>query len=102
MAPSLEELEERLRKARERAGGKHKHGSGPARSGGGMGLAIRVVSELVAAVAVGTGMGYVLDRWLGTGPWLLLVFVILGFCAGVVTLIRTAKEIERKKAQEQG
>jgi ATP synthase protein I len=43
---------------------------------------------LVLATVIGFGMGYLLDRWLGTKPWLMLLFTILGIVAGFVEMIR--------------
>ena len=43
---------------------------------------------LVLATVIGLGMGYLLDRWLGTKPWLMLLFMILGIVAGFVEMIR--------------
>ncbi|HAD26704.1 MAG TPA: phosphoribosylaminoimidazolecarboxamide formyltransferase, partial [Alphaproteobacteria bacterium] len=53
-----------------------------ARRGSAMGVAIRLSTDLVAAVAVGGFLGWLLDRWLGTSPWLLLLFFFLGVAAG--------------------
>jgi ATP synthase protein I len=44
--------------------------------------------ELVAATVLGAGLGYGLDRWLGTGPWLLVVGVVLGAAAGFLAVYR--------------
>ena len=44
----------------------------------------RLSTELVAGVLVGAGLGWLLDRWLGTTPWGLMVFLLLGFAAGVL------------------
>jgi ATP synthase protein I len=52
---------------------------------------MRMGVELVAAVAVGTGVGLALDHWLGTKPWLMLVFFLLGGVAGIMNVIRVAK-----------
>ena len=57
-------------------------------------LAWRMVIELVAGVAIGLGMGYGMDWLLDTGPWLMIIFLILGFIAGVKTMVRSAKEIQ--------
>lgn len=62
-------------------------------------LAWRMVIELVAGLGIGFGIGYGLDALFGTRPWLMVVFAILGFIAGVKTMIRSAKEIEAKAAQ---
>ena len=55
-----------------------------------MGLAFRVGVELVAGVAVGAGIGYALDHWLGTGPWLMIVFFFLGAAGGMMNVFRAA------------
>jgi ATP synthase protein I len=45
---------------------------------------------LVAAVLAGAGLGWLIDRWLGTSPWGFIVLLLLGFAAGVVNVIRAA------------
>lgn len=54
----------------------------------GLGFAFRVGTELVAATGVGVAIGYGLDLWLGTGPWLLILFLFLGGAAGVSNVYR--------------
>ena len=51
---------------------------------------LRLSSELVAGVLVGGLIGWLLDRWLGISPWGLIVFVLLGFAAGVLNVMRAA------------
>lgn len=51
-------------------------------------LALELPFTLVGAIAVGVAMGYFLDRWLHTKPWLMLVFGTLGFFAGVREVLR--------------
>lgn len=58
-------------------------------------LAWRMVIELVSGLGIGFGIGYGLDWVFGTSPWLMVVFVILGFIAGVKTMIRSADEIQK-------
>ena len=58
------------------------------------GDAFRIVAELIVGVAVGGGLGWFLDRQLGTAPWLLVVFLMLGFAAGVSNVIRTARQMQ--------
>jgi ATP synthase protein I len=60
-------------------------------------LAWRMVIELVAGLGIGFGIGFGLDALIGTRPWLMLVFTILGFIAGVKTMIRSAEEMQRKQ-----
>lgn len=50
----------------------------------------RLSAELVAGVLVGFGIGWLLDRWLGTSPWGLMVFLMLGFVGGVLNVVRSA------------
>jgi ATP synthase protein I len=50
----------------------------------------RLSSELVAGVVVGAGLGWVIDRWFGTSPWGLMIFLLLGFAAGVLNVMRSA------------
>ncbi|MGH6771235.1 MAG: AtpZ/AtpI family protein [Xanthobacteraceae bacterium] len=50
----------------------------------------RLSTELVAGVLVGAGLGWVLDWWLGISPWGMIVFVLLGFTAGVLNVMRAA------------
>ena len=59
----------------------------------GLSVAARVGVEMVAATVVGTGLGYGLDRWLGTAPWLLIVGVFLGATAGILAIFRMAKNL---------
>ena len=50
----------------------------------------RMSTELVAGVIVGAGIGWLIDRWLGISPWGLIVFLLLGFAAGVLNVMRAA------------
>ena len=50
----------------------------------------RLSTELVAGVLVGAGIGWLLDRWLGISPWGMIVFLLLGFAAGVLNVMRAA------------
>jgi ATP synthase protein I len=47
---------------------------------------------LPSSIAVGLFIGYLLDRWLGTAPWLLLVFTVLGVVSGLLSLFRALKK----------
>jgi ATP synthase protein I len=55
-----------------------------------MARGFRLSSELIAGVVVGAGIGWGFDKLLSTSPWGLIVFVLLGFTAGVVNVIRAA------------
>lgn len=53
--------------------------------------------EMGASVAIGVGIGYALDRWLGTSPWLTLFWLVCGVIAGFRSLYRVAKRLERRE-----
>lgn len=61
----------------------------------GMSRGLRLGSEFIAAILVGAGIGYLLDTWLKTSPWLLLVMLLVGFAAGVLNVVRSAAELNR-------
>ena len=88
----LEKLESRLHDARQRnhdpAAKKNAKNPLP---GSALGLAFRVGVELVSAVAIGLGIGWLLDQWLDTRPWLMLVFIFLGGAAGILNVYRMAR-----------
>lgn len=90
---SLEDLDERLRAARSHQGGNAKGESGKGNQGstqGGLGAALRIGVDLVAAIIVGVGIGFLLDLWLDTKPWFLILFFLLGAAAGMLNVFRVA------------
>ena len=84
--PELAGLEARLKEAEARQAAAEKP---PDERGRGLALAFRISAELVGGVIVGVGIGWLLDRWLGTKPWLLIVFFLFGSAAGLVSVMRT-------------
>ncbi|MDR3476032.1 MAG: AtpZ/AtpI family protein [Devosia sp.] len=60
-----------------------------------MGRAFRLGTEFIAAILVGAVAGYLLDQWLKTTPWLMLVLLLIGFAAGVVNVTRAAAEMSK-------
>jgi ATP synthase protein I len=61
-------------------------------AGKAMSLGFRVLAELIAGILVGTAIGWQLDRWLSTGPWLMFLFLFLGTAAGIFNVIRSANQ----------
>ena len=62
-------------------------------------LAVTIIGSIVAGVIIGALMGLVLDRWLGTSPWLLVIMAMFGTVAGFTTAIRIANEATNRSAQ---
>ena len=61
-----------------------------------IGSAFKLGTELVAAVAVGTIIGFILDSWFDTKPWLIVIFFFLGAVAGMLNVIRVANKMQKK------
>ncbi|MFQ5764026.1 MAG: AtpZ/AtpI family protein [Rhodospirillales bacterium] len=87
----LEALDARLRRARGETAAEPGAGALQGSPKSALGLAFRVGVELVSALAIGVGVGWLLDSWLGTRPWLMLVFILLGGAAGILNVYRTAR-----------
>ena len=62
----------------------------------------RLSTELVAGVLVGAAIGWALDRWLGISPWGMIVFLLLGFAAGVLNVMRAAGVVPTKTLEPPG
>lgn len=89
------DFDARLRAAR--GASPKEDGDGPRRAGAGasgLGVAMRIGVELVTTVLVGVGIGWALDTWLGTAPWLMVLFLFLGGAAGVMNVYRVVKGLD--------
>ena len=62
-----------------------------------LGIAFKMSTEMVAAVVVGTIIGFILDNWFGTKPWLILIFFFAGVAAGILNVVRSAKKMQNKE-----
>ena len=60
-----------------------------------LGTAFKMSTELVAHVAVGTIIGFILDKTFGTKPWLILIFFFVGVIAGILNVIKSAKNMQK-------
>jgi ATP synthase protein I len=91
LSARLQRLNEGLGQARNQAGPPSEaDGADRAATASGYARGFRLSSELVAGVVVGAGIGWFIDRLLGISPWGLIVFVLLGFAAGVLNVMRSA------------
>lgn len=91
----LDALSERLQVARGTS--TQRPAQTAATDGAGMAIGFRIVVEMIAALVTGFGAGYVLDQWLGTRPWMMIVFFFLGTGAAFMNLMRVARQLEQKK-----
>lgn len=83
-------LEQRLRAARDAETARMDRNAGKPRRGYNQGT--RILTELIAGPAGGGIIGWLLDRWLGTSPWLLLAMLFLGFGVAVRNIYRISNE----------
>ena len=61
-----------------------------------LGKALKISTELVAAVVVGSTIGFLLDNWFDTKPLLTICFFIMGVVAGILNVFRSAKKMQKK------
>ena len=60
------------------------------------GKALKISTELVAAVVVGSTIGFLLDNWFGTKPLLIICFFFIGVAAGILNVFKSAKRMHKK------
>ena len=90
----LEELKTRLKIAKSKI--KNNSSIEDEKRGSFLGFAFKLGTELVAAVVIGTIIGFILDNWFGTKPWLIIIFFFIGSAAGLLNVIRTAKRMQKE------
>jgi ATP synthase protein I len=84
----LDEIDDRIKAARERGGGPESRDRLGERERSSLGLAFRIGAELVSALLVGIVLGWLVDRWLGTFPWVMVLGFVLGSVAGILNVYR--------------
>jgi ATP synthase protein I len=89
LADRLGALDRRLDAVNERKSAGKSHEPTP-QDNSALGQAMRLSGEFTAGVIVGGGFGWACDRWFGTSPWGMIMFVMLGFCAGIYNVMRSA------------
>jgi len=90
---SLDDLDARLRSAQAREA--EAEGGGPKNStSSGLGMGLRIGVEMVAGLGVGLAIGWGLDHWLGTKPWLMILFFFLGAAAGILNAYRASSGMD--------
>jgi len=91
---NLKEISTRLEIAKKKINKNEKNNNGS--NAASFGKALKISTELVAAVAVGTILGFILDNWFGTKPLLTIIFFIMGVTAGILNVIKSAKKMQKK------
>ena len=91
---SKDQFKTRLKIAKNKA--KSRKSAKNSESSSNMGTAFKMSTELVSAVVVGTIIGFILDNWFGTKPWLILIFFFVGVIAGIMNVIKSAKKMQNK------
>ena len=90
---SEDQFKTRLKIAKNKA--KSRKSPKNAESSSNMGTAFKMSTELVSAVVVGTIIGFILDNWFGTKPWLILIFFFVGVIAGIMNVFKSAKKMQK-------
>lgn len=95
----MDDREESLEERRKRLAEELSHRDSAARDGEraeinaeearkGYGMAMKISSEFISAIIVGAILGYLFDHFVGTSPWGMIVMLLIGFCAGVLNVMR--------------
>jgi len=92
---NLKEISTRLRIAKKKISNAQKKDKKSANAAS-FGKAFKISTELVAAVVVGSTIGFILDNWFDTKPLLIIIFFILGVTAGILNVFRSAKRMQKK------
>jgi ATP synthase protein I len=100
LSARLRHLGERLDQQRASAPVENAQSTQSADDRSGMARGLRLSTELVAGVVVGGALGWGIDRLLGISPWAFIVFLLLGFVAGILNVMRSAGMVGQRKLPE--
>tara|TARA_Y100000590_G_scaffold334069_1_gene380053 strand:- start:96 stop:377 length:282 start_codon:yes stop_codon:yes gene_type:complete len=90
---NLKEISTRLEIAKKKVTKTQKRNKGV--NAASLGKALKISTELVAAVIVSTTIGFILDNWFGTKPLLIICFFFIGVAAGILNVVRSAKRMSK-------
>ena len=90
----LKEISTRLKIAKKKIGNIDESNRGS--NAASLGKALKISTELVASVVVGSTIGFLLDNWFDTKPLLTICFFIMGVAAGILNVFRSAKKMQKK------
>ncbi|MEX0344848.1 MAG: AtpZ/AtpI family protein [Rhizobiaceae bacterium] len=101
-----DELERRRRQLdaalAERSPKEAKAGKASASSPAGFAMAMRLSTEFIGGILVGAAIGWLIDKLAGTTPWGMIVFLLLGFCAGILNVLRSAGLVAEQHTRRDG
>ena len=89
----IKEISTRLEIAKKKISNKQEEDGGS--NAASFGKALKISTELVAAVVVGSIIGFILDSWFDTKPLLTIIFFIMGVAAGIINVIKSAKKMQK-------
>jgi ATP synthase protein I len=90
LSARLQRLGERLGQHYPDRPSENDRGQGASSDPSALARGLRLSAEFVAGILVGAAVGWLLDRWLGTSPWGMIVLLLFGFAAGVLNMMRAA------------
>ncbi len=89
----LEELDAKLAQMTQQGDQDQGAQQGNGANASGLAMAWRLGSEFIAGVFVGGAIGWLIDKWFGLAPWGMIIFILLGFMAGMLNMLRSAGKI---------
>jgi ATP synthase protein I len=93
----LDQFDAKLKAARDRIEGREGPGSKMGSSSDSLvAVGYRMSIELVVGICVGLGLGWLIDKQLGTKPWFMLILMFLGLAAGILNVVRLSKDVQRR------
>ena len=95
LSKGIDDLDRKIRELREKENGSSEKSSST--HIGAAHIGVRIATDLLSGIAVGTGIGYVLDKIFDTRPYLFAIFLLFGGAAGFLNVYRMAKDEENKK-----
>jgi ATP synthase protein I len=93
----LDQFDAKLKAARDRIEGRGDQGSKNGSYNDSLaGVGYRMSIELVVGICAGLGLGWLIDKQMGTKPWFMIAFMFLGLVAGVFNVVRLSKDVQRR------
>lgn len=92
----LDQFDAKLKAARDRIEGRGAGSKKGSYNDSLAGVGYRMSIELVVGICVGLGLGWLIDRQMGTKPWFMLILMFVGLAAGILNVVRLSKDVQRR------